>query len=113
MAVITKIIANDNVGRTAQITSTTSGTTIYTVTSGRKFTVKSLIITNPVSGEIATVSFYDADVSTSNPPLPPIMLDTGTISFSENELHGVTFISSVVAWSDTSGVWVHIGGFEE
>jgi len=108
---ITKIVnPHDEVGGTAQVVNNVSATTIYQVTSGRKFYLKSLIITN-LSSE-ALVSIYDS-TSSSNPPIPPIKAPAqDTVALGEGDIHGATFISSVIAYSTTSGVWIHVGGYE-
>ena len=107
--VISKVEKGDGV----LVASTASGYTAYTVTSGRVFRLKSLILTN-ISG-MATVSIYDSASSsgeTVSKRFPVIAKAAETTILEEEQLHGADYLSSVVVFSNVSGLYARVGGVE-
>jgi len=92
----------------------TSDTTVYTVTSGRTFYATGVIVTNPVSGSDATVYLYDGPSTNGKQPILPLYVKEKTVEkIDEAVLKGAPqFLSSIVAYSTLSGVWVQVIGYE-
>ena len=90
---------------------TDADTTVYEVTSGRTFYASAIIVAG-ISG--AVVSIYDGPSSGGVQPILPIPLeDKGPVIINRRVLNDTPeFLSSVVAKSTISGVWVQIIGVE-
>jgi hypothetical protein len=93
-------------------TANNFSTEIYQVTSGRSFKVETVIITNK-SG-LANVVLYDAVSSEISSKRLDVMVGASdTVILNKDDLIGVQdFLSSVVAYTSISGVWIHVGGYE-
>ena len=113
MAGIDGVISKIEKGGGVTVGSTASGYTAYTVTSGRIFRLKSLILTN-FSGE-ATASIYDSASSsgeTVSKRFPVKVKERDTVALGEQELHGRDYVSSVVVFTTVSGLYAWVGGAE-
>ena len=102
------------VGRWGKVGSANTDTTIYTVTAKRNLKLRSLVITNPISGSFARVMIFDsASSEVSGRRYDAIVGDNDTAIINREDLYGVQdFYSAVVAASDVSGIWVGVGGDE-
>ncbi len=96
------------------VTVKDSDTTIYKVTSGRTFTAKSVILTNPLTSE-ARVMIYDGASSDGRKKLDVIVGAGETFALGREELYeGVEFkYGDVVGVGSVSGVVVTIIGEEQ
>ena len=113
MAGMDGVISKVEKGGGVIVVADNSGYTAYTVTSGRIFRLKSLILTN-FSGE-ATVSIYDSASSageTVSKRFPVKVKERDTVALGEQELHGMDYVSSVVVFSTVSGLYSWVGGVE-
>jgi hypothetical protein len=104
-------IAKIAAGRGQILDGTASATLIYQVTEGRKFSPESIVITN-FSGQ-TRVTIYDGVSNKSYIKQDLIAPPEKTTVLDEKMLRGIEFISGVVVnVHATSGVFVHVGGFE-
>jgi len=102
-------------GRSRVIDNNVSGFTIYQVTSGRVFHLENIIATNRSgTAELNIYDSFSGDPSLSGTLRARLVLGaTKTEFIGDGEaIKGVTFVSSVVAFSTVSGVWLHVGGTE-
>jgi len=92
----------------------TSDTTVYEVTSGRKFYLEGLVLTETGSSA-ATVDIFDGPSANDVRPIAPVIVDaTSTKTISESVLKGaVPFENSVVMKSSSGTTWVTVIGYEE
>ena len=95
------------------VTVGTSDTTIYKVTSGRTFSLKSVILTNPTASD-AEVSIYDGASADGRRKLD-IMVSAGTTKvLDKNVVEGIEFkYGDVVGVSSVDGVVVTVTGEEQ
>ena len=99
-------------GRPYVLTASGTGYNVYRVTSGRKFYLTNLVITNDASTE-AVITIYDA-ASSATPEFKILVPLRNTTILSEDDLEklDLEFLSSVNVWTDVSGVWIRVGGYE-
>jgi len=100
-------------GGSALITKAEAATPVYPVTSRRKFRPRSIIVTNPVSGTTANVRLYDLVSAAETLRLQLMVRDNDTVVLNRDDLYGAPdFLTSVVAVSSVSGVFIMVGGDE-
>jgi len=108
-----EIIPKIEKGGGADITAANTLYELHPVTSGRKFKLETLIVTNPISGAEARFYVYDGVSGSTTKRLDLIIRASDTIVLGKDELKGVPdFISGVVVASTVSGLWAHAGGYE-
>jgi hypothetical protein len=112
-----EVFAKVEKGDARIIEANDTGYTLHTVTSGRIFALKTLIVTNR-SGD-CEVNLYDAAsggpqiFGTSGQPLLRLIVGAvKTEAYGDDFLKGVNFVSSIVAFASVSGTFCRIGGFE-
>lgn len=121
-AIIQKVIAGGSptgapileAGNSVVLSHTTSGFTVYEVTSGRSFKVRTLTLTNE-RVSLGVVTFYDctSDANASNRLLKAIVGAEKSDIIEPTDLLGVReVVSSLIAFTTVSGLFVHGGGFE-
>lgn len=99
------------VGERLTLDTTESARTVYTVTSGRKLKIKSIICTN-FSGD-ARVSIYDDTSDESTRIIELVVGAVKTEALGPDELIGLRDVhSSVVARTSISNLFIHVGGVE-
>lgn len=102
------------VGNSKVLSHTTSGFTIYEVTSGRSFKPRTLTLTNERASN-AVVTFYDAtsDANGSNRLLKVIVGAEKSEILEPTDLLGVReVVSGLEAFTTMSGLFCHVGGYE-
>ncbi len=100
------------VGDALTLTANNSGYLVYQVTSGRKFKLGTVIITNDRASNI-TIDLFDCTSALSNRLLHVIAGAEKTEVYPPDELLGVReSISGIYATTTLSGTVVHVGGFE-
>lgn len=98
-------------GERLTLDTTESARTVYTVTSGRKFKPTTIICTN-FSAD-ARVSIYDDTSDESTRIIELVVGAVKTEVLGPDELIGIReVLSSVVARTSISGLFMHIGGYE-
>lgn len=80
---------------------------VYTVTSGRKAKLRTLIITNRASA--GNIIIGDVSCNATNTKLSLMCPQESTLILEKDELYGIEFLSRIVAMANVSGVWIHVG----
>jgi len=102
-------------GNSALLGDTRSGYTVYEVTSGRSFKLRTLMLTNDQASR-QVVTFYDStsDTNASNRLLKVTVGAEKTEIVEPTDILGVReVVSSLIAFGSLSGqTFIHAGGYE-